>query len=316
MFYKNKKVLVTGGTGFIGANFVNELLTKDAVVRIPIHKRRSCLFHKNIETVHADLTKMKDCLKVCDNIDYVIHAAGAVGSAAVGIVREMETITANLILSSSIMEAAWKQKVDRFLLFGSSTAYPPAEYPIKEHEMWTTQPYEGYMGYGWMRRYLEKLAEFVHNRSNMKIAIARPSAVYGDFDNFDLDTCHVLPALIRKAVKKENPYTVWGDGNDIRDFIYVTDFVEGSLLLLEKYAVCDPVNIAYGVGSSIKDVVKIILKVTNHANALVKFDTTKPSKLPVRLVDISKSKELLNFIPKVSLENGICQTVKWFNNNL
>ena len=228
----------------------------------------------------------------------------------------MESITANLILTSLVIEAAWKKKVDYFLLFGSSTSYPPAEYPIKENEMWRSQPYEGYIGYGWMRRYLEKLAEYVYSRSEMKIAIARPSAVYGCFDNFELNTCHVLPALIRKAVQKENPYLVWGDGNDVRDFIHVTDFVKGCLLLLEKHAVCDPINIAYGTGYSIKEAVTIILKATNHINANVQFDKTKPSKLPIRLVNTTKSKKLLNFKPLITLEDGIIHTVKWFRENL
>lgn len=164
-----------------------------------------------------------------------------------------------------------------------------------------------------MRRYLEKLAEFVASRSDVKIAQVRPPAVYGRWDNFDPAASHVVPALIRKAVEKHDPYEVWGSGEEVRDFLHVSDVVRGSLLALEKYATCDPVNLGYGKAVTIKEVVDIILKAAGHDKAKVEFDNSKPTTIPFRMVDTSKAKKMLGFEPEVSLEKGLSDTVEWYS---
>ena len=314
MFYKDKKVLVTGGTGFVGTHFVQALLEQGArVVRIPVHKRQPLIKHESIETVSADLNNLADCLKVCEGMDYVIHAAGAVAAAGVTVTNPMSAIAANLILTVRVLEAAWSKGVKRTLIFSSgTTAYPDADYPVKEEEMWNAPPPAVYFGYGWMRRYLELLSGFVASKSDMGLAICRPTAVYGRHDDFDPKTSHVIPALIRRAVEKENPFVVWGTGNEIRDFLHVTDLVRGCLLLLEKHAKCDPVNIGYGKTVTIKEIVEIILKAAGHEDADVRFDASKPTTIPVRMVNTDKAKELLGFIHHVSLADGLKDTVDWY----
>ncbi len=313
MFYKDKKVLVTGGTGFVGTHFVQALLDHGARVRIPIHKRQPLISHENIETVSADLNKLEDCLKVCEGADYVFHAAGAVAAAGVTVTNPMSAIAANLILTVRVLEAAWSKGVKRTLIFSSgTTAYPDADYPVKEDEMWTAPPPPVYFGYGWMRRYLELLGEFVASKSDMGIAICRPTAVYGRHDDFDPKTSHVIPALIRRAVEKENPFVVWGTGNEIRDFLHVSDLVRGCLLLLEKHAVCDPVNIGYGKTVTIKEIVEIILKAAGHKDAKIEFDASKPTTIPVRMVNTDKAKDLLGFASHISLADGLKDTVDWY----
>ena len=312
MFYQGKSVLVTGGTGFVGTHIVQELLKCGAKVRVPIHRRTLIIKDERIETVHADLTNQQDCLQVVKGVDYVFHAAGAVAAAAVGGSSSMAAITTNLILTAQMLQAAWMANVERFLLFSSSTAYPVADYPIKEEEMWSGTPHPTYFGYGWMRRYLEKLAEFVTSKCGMKIALVRPTAVYGRFDNFDPTTSHVIPALIRRVVEKENPLVVWGSGQEARDFLHITDLAQGCLLMVEKYATCDPVNIGYGKTVTIKEVVNIILKITGNDKTEVIFDSSKPTTIPSRMVDISKAKKVLGFEPKASLEEGLEDTVKWY----
>lgn len=316
-FYKNKLVLVTGGTGFVGSHIVQEFLKHDARIRIPMHNRPLLINDARIETLRADLTRQEDCLAAVRGVDYIFHAAGAVASAAVtsaGPMEAMEAITTNLVLTARILQAVWSTNVDRVLIFSSSTGYPVTGYPIKEEEMWSGPTHPIYFGYGWMRRYLERLGEFVHSKSNIKIAIVRPTAIYGKWDNFDPKTGHVIPALIRRAVEKENPFVVWGTGNEVRDFLHVSDLARACLLMLEKYATCDPINIGYGKGVTIKEVVKIILKAANHENADVKFDTSKPTTIPFRVVDTTKAKNLLGFEPLVSLDKGIKDTVEWFIN--
>jgi GDP-L-fucose synthase len=146
----------------------------------------------------------------------------------------------------------------------------------------------------------------------MKIAIARPSAVYGRYDNFNPATSHVIPALIRRAVEKENPYVVWGTGDEVRDFLHIKDFARASLLLMEKYAEGDAVNIGYGQVVTIKDILRVILKAAGHKDAQVVFDSTKPTTIPFRMVDISKAERILNFKPVIDLENGIKDTTEWY----
>jgi len=258
--------------------------------------------------------KEQDCFAAVEGVDYVFHAAGFAGSAAVKVNKAMAAITSNLILTGLMLQAAWAGGVKRFLLFGSSTGYPAADYPIKEEEMWEAPPFEGYFGYGWMRRYLERLGEFVSLESEMKIALVRPTAVYGRRDNFDPGSSHVIPALIQRAATKENPFEVWGSGDVVRDFLHISDLARGCLLMLEKHAECDPVNIGYGRGCTIKETVNLVLEAAGHENAKVVFDTSKPTAIPIRLVDISKARKVLGFEPKIALKDGIRDTVDWFAN--
>lgn len=311
-FYQGKKVLVTGGTGFVGTHFVEALLRQEAKVRVPIHQRPLIVNDPRIETVRADLTQLEDCREAMCGIQYVFHAAGAVSAAAVTANNPMSAITQNLILTAQCLQGAWMEGVERFQVFSSSTGYPAADHPIKEEEMWSGPTYPAYFGYGWMRRYLERISEFVASKSSMKIALVRPSAVYGRWDNFDPVTSHVIPALIRRAVEKQNPYVVWGSGDEVRDFLHISDLVRGCLLMLEKYAICDPVNLGYGNAVRIKQIIRIILKAAGHENAELIFDTTKPSTIPFRMVDTSKAKRLFGFEADLTLEDGLADTVQWY----
>ena len=311
-FYRDKLVLVSGGTGFVGSHFVEELLRQGARVRVPIHERPLRVHDDRVETMAADLTQQHDCLRACRGVDCVVHAAGAVAAAAVTASNPMAAITANLTLTAEMLQAASTENVDRFLLFSSSTGYPAADRPVKEEEFWSGPTHPTYFGYGWMRRYLERMGEFVHSKSDTKIAIVRPTAVYGRHDDFDPVTSHVVPALIRRAVAKETPFVVWGSPDVVRDFLHITDLIKGSLLLLEKHAQCDPVNIGYGEGVTIGQVVDIILRAAGHVDAEVQYDESKPTTIPFRMADISKARELLGFAPSITIEDGLRDTVDWY----
>lgn len=312
MFYDDKHVLVTGGTGFIGTHVVQELLKHGARVRVPIHNHPLNIRNSDIETVKGDLTRPEDCLLAARGVDFIFHAAGVVTGAGVTAHDSMSAIAANLVLTSRILEAAWAAGVKRVLVFSSSTGYPVAEYPIKEEEFWSGPVHQSYFGYGWMRRYLERLAEFVVSKSDMKIAIVRPTAVYGRFDNFDPARAHVIPALIIKAVEQMNPYEVWGSGEEVRDFLHVQDLARGCLLMLEKYAECDPVNISYGKVVTIKEIVRLILEAADYKDARIVFNASKPTAIPFRMVDTSKAKRLLGFEYEMSLEKGLRDTIEWY----
>lgn len=315
MFYKGKKVLVTGGTGFIGRHIVGELLKQGAMLRVPIHSQRLALKDKNIEVMPADLSQPQDCLAVLDGVDYVIHAAGGVGFAGATKLDAMQTILLNLVLTSRMLYAAWQSGTERFLMLGSSTVYPAYEHPVKEEEAWSGPVHPAYLGYGWMKRYLEKLAEYVATNSKLKIILLRPTAVYGPGDNFDPKTCHVIPALIHRAMVKEDPFVVWGSGDEVRDFIHVADLARASLLALQKCITNGPVNIGYGEAVTIKEAVKIILESCGHGRAKVIFDRRKPVAIPVRMVDTAKAKELLGFQAEISPKEGLTDTVEWYRSH-
>jgi GDP-L-fucose synthase len=311
MFFASRLSLVTGGAGFIGTHLANALLEQGGRVRLALHQRAPIVRDPRIETVRADLTRQEDCLKAMQGVDLVFHAAGAVSGVGAGADRAMAGITTNLNLTAQVLQAAWTTGVERILIFSSSTVYPARDHPVREDEA-EGAPHPSYLGYGRMRRYFEHLAEFVASRSGVKVALVRPTAVYGPHDNFDPTTSHVVAALVRRAVAKLDPFEVWGTGDEVRDFLHVEDFARGCLLTMEKHAACDPINIGYGTPVTIRRVVEIILEAAGHGNADVRFDASKPTAIPVRLVDTSKARRLLGFEPRISIESGLTDLVRWY----
>lgn len=316
MFYRNKRVLVTGGTGFIGSHIARALLAGGARVRISVHERPPNPEFSAVEAVSADLTKFDECRTAVHGIDYVIHAAGSAGAAGVKGYDLMEGIRKNLVLTANVLQASWAEGVTKMLIFGSSTGYPPYDHPVREEEMWLDEPYSGYAGYGWMRRYIEKLGEYVSGQSQCKTVVVRPSAVYGPGDNFSTESGHVIPSLIRRAAAGEDPFIVWGTGGEVRDFIHVRDFARGCLLALARCDGFDQINIGAGRGSTIRDVVGLVLKCMEKEGVRVVYDAAKPTAIPLRTVSIEKARRVLDFAPQISLEEGIGDTVRWYLGNL
>jgi len=315
MFFGQRLSVVTGGTGFIGTHMVKALLAQGGRVRIVAHKRKPLIDDPRVEIVHADLTDQDQAVAALKDANCVFHCAGAVSGLGVSAGNAMAGITTNLNLTAQVMQAAWTAKAERLLIFSSSTVYPGTDYPIREDELEKGPPHPSYLGYGYMRRYFEQLSAFVGSRSGMGIALVRPTAVYGPHDNFDPRTSHVIAALVRKAVERLDPFEVWGTGDDVRDLLHVEDLARGCLLAMEKHAVCDPINLGYGSGLSVKRMVEIILAAAGHDKVKVIFDASKPTAVPVRLVDASKAKKILGFEPSISIENGLAGLVKWYAAN-
>lgn len=315
-FYHGKKVLVLGGTGFVGTNFVEALLDTGANITITKHRREPIIKDDRIEVINADLTNREQSRHVMQGQDIVFHCAGAVSAAGVTASNPMEPITDNLAITAMVLEAAWKTGVERIQVFGSSTAYPVTEHPVTEEEMWSAPPHPSYFGYGWMRRYMERMAEFVHERSDTKVVLVRPTATYGRYDDFHPVTSHVIPALIRKALERMAPYEVWGTGDEVRDFLHVKDLAKGCMLATEKYTDCKPINIGYGETTTVKDVVSAILSAAGYKEAELVFNSDRPTTIPKRMVDISKAREILGFMPEISLKDGLADTVEWYKSTL
>ena len=200
-FYENKKVAVAGGSGFIGTHYILELLERGAHVVTHTHVRPLQVQDDRITILeNLDLETYEDCEKLVTGADYVVHAGGRICHPA-SVPTDVQVSIQNIKVTGNLLEASHKAGVKGFLDLNSSTGYPDIRKPLKEEEFWDEEPHQKYYGYGWMRRYREKLMEHVSRFSDMKIALARGTAIYGPYDNFDLKTCHVVPALIKRVLR-------------------------------------------------------------------------------------------------------------------
>jgi GDP-L-fucose synthase len=312
-FFKDKKVVVTGGSGFIGTHFLKELINRGARVRTSTNNAQ-LQFESDELIVYKglNLLSLDDCLKLTEDADYVIHCAGEVAHPS-SVPTDVQISLKQLNLIGNVLESCAKNGVKRFLDLNSSTGYPDIRRPLTEDEYWVDEPYKSYYGYGWMRRYREKLMEHVSKFSGLEIALARCTAIFGPHDNFDPKTCHVVPALIKRVLDDENPFTAWGSPDVVRDFLYVKDVVDGALLILEKGESMRPYNLGYGGGITIGEILDTILKVTGKTPDIV-WDNTKPTTIPYRAVSTDRIQNELGFKPKYTFEEGIRETIEYYKN--
>ena len=310
---------MAGGTGFLGANLILRLLSEGCRIRATFHENPPVINDDSIEYVHADLRAMEDCRLVVEGMDYVFMCAANTSGAAVMAATPLAHVTPNIVMNAQLLEASYDARVKKFLFMSSSAAYPPtADRPVHEDEMFDGEPYESYYAVGWMKRYTEILCKTYAQRlkNPMATVIIRPSNIYGPFDDFDFRTSHMLPALIRRVVERHSPIEVWGTGNDIRDLIYIDDFLRGMLLACEKSGEHMAINIASGQGHSVKEVLQAILDADGYRNADVRFDPSKPTTIPIRLVNTTLAKDRLGFEAKTSLSEGVRNTVRWYRGQI
>tara|TARA_B100001250_G_scaffold263449_1_gene227041 strand:+ start:10814 stop:11755 length:942 start_codon:yes stop_codon:yes gene_type:complete len=311
--YKGKRVVVTGGSGFVGTHYLEELLLRGANVVTHTHERPLQIQDDRIEVFeNLDLENINDCMKLVDGADYVVHSAGKICHPS-NVSSDFQVALNQIAVITNVLEASYKSNVKGFVDVNSSTGYPDRRYPITEDEYWDDEPYIAYYGYGWMRRYREKVMEHCSHLTDMKIGIARGTAMFGPYDNFDLKTCHVVPALIKRVLSDENPFIAWGSPDVVRDFLYVKDVVNGALLVLEKGESMRPYNLGYGSTITIGDILNTILEVTGKTPK-VEWDDSKPTTIPFRKVSTDRISKELGFQPKYSFTEGIEETVKWYLN--
>ena len=313
--FKGKNVLVTGGTGFIGVNLINKLLSLGANVRATLHIKDTVVIDNRIEYIKCDLLSMDDCKKVVSDIDYVFMCAANTSGAAVMASTPLVHVTPNIIMNSRMLEAAYFAKVRKFIWLSSNAAYPPSgDKPVREEEMFNGDPYDTYFGVGWMKRYTEILCRLYSEKLKnlMTTVVIRPSNIYGPYDNFDYATSHMMAATIRKVAERHSPIKVWGTGNDIRDLIYIDDFIDAMILATEKINTYDPINIGLGKGYSIREILQIILEIDGYKDVEIIYDTTKPSMIPIRLIDTTKAEKVLGFEARTDIREGIRKTIQWY----
>jgi GDP-L-fucose synthase len=311
-FYKDKKVLVTGGTGLIGRPLVEMLVAQGANVTVvslddPSRAPAGVTFKR------ADLREFSNCLEICQNQEIVFQLAGVKGSPAMTAKRPASFFVPTITFSINMMEAARRAGAERFLFTSSVGVYSPAEV-FYENDVWKTFPSPNDRFAGWAKRMGELQAEAYKIEYNWdKISIVRPANVYGPYDNFDPANAMVIPSLINRAMGGESPLTVWGDGSPIRDFIHAHDVARGMLLAVE-HGINEPINLGSGTGVTIKQIADIVAANVPNGPLKIEWDTTKPAGDAKRLMDMTRANSY-GFTPNISIEDGIKETINWYAAN-
>ena len=313
LYFKGKQVLVAGAGGFVGTHLTQRLVELGAEVR-------GTLFHKppqradsKVDYVSCDLTKPEDCLNITQGIDFVFMAAANSSGAAVIEKTPLAHLTPNVVMNAHMLAAAYENEVERFCFISSNTVYPLTEFAVKEEDT-NYEYFEKYFVVGWMKRFSEIMCQMYTEKikAPMQTVVVRPGNLYGPYDKYTWKESKVIAALIRRAVERHNPFLVWGDGNDVKDFLYIEDFIEGVLLAFERIEGFSPLNIASGQPVTIREVLTKILQETGYEDAVVRYDASKPIMIPKRLIDVSRVREVSGWVPQTSLAQGIARTVKWY----
>jgi len=309
--FTGKKILVTGGTGMIGRQLVELLLKKGATVRIASLDDPSRA-DERAEFVHADLTELSTCMKLCEGMDFVFHLAGIKGSPKMTREKPARFFVPTILMNTNMLEAARRNKVRWTLYTSTIGVYAPKDV-FYEDDVWKSFPSDNDKFAGWAKRMGELQAEaYKEEDGTANISIVRPANVYGPYDNFDPENAMVIPALIARATGGEDPFVVWGDGSAVRDFIHARDVARGMIHVVEKKET-RPVNLGSGKGYAIKEIVEMIIS-NLDTSPHIEWDTTKPSGDAVRIMDTARATSI-GFTPSVSLEAGIKETMEWYRAN-
>lgn len=303
-FWQDKRVLVTGGAGFLGSHVV-ALLEKlqTAEIRVPRSKE-------------YDLRDKEVCAEVVQDIDIVIHLAANVGGIGYNQEHPGELFYDNLLMGTHLMEEARKAGVEKFVAVGTICAYPKfTPVPFKEDDLWAGYPEETNAPYGLAKKMMLVQAQSYRDQYDFNAIYVLPVNLYGPGDNFDPESSHVIPALIKKFVdaeqNNEKEVVVWGTGTPTREFLYVEDAARGLLLAAERYNSAEPVNLGSSFEISIKELAETIKDVVGFTGKIV-FDSSKPDGQPRRKLDVSRAEKEFGFVSEVSFKEGLAETVEWY----
>jgi len=302
--YKDKNILVTGGTGLIGRQVVKFLADAGANVRIVSLDRLEV--DPRAEHVFADLTDLSTCLDVTSGMDCVFHLAGIKGSIEVTKSKPASFLVPLLMFNTNVLEAARRNNVQKLVYTSSIGAYSSSEVFV-ETDNRDGPPMD--QAPGWAKRIAELQIATYHQQYDLNYSIVRPCNVYGPGDNFDPENAMVIPSLMMRIHNGENPLKIWGDGSAIRDFAFSRDAAEGVIKALHYGTRGDFVNIGSGKEVSIRQLVE---SMQSFIDFEFEFDSTKPSGFPKRVMDMKRAKEWIDFEASTSLEDGLKETWSWF----
>jgi GDP-L-fucose synthase len=314
-YWKNKRVIVTGGAGFLGSFVIEKLKQRGATdIFIPRIEDYNLVDPNDIRRLYG---------KVLNEIDpknvEVIHLAANVGGIGANQEHPADFFYDNLMMGVEMMHQAYKNGVGKFVAIGTVCAYPKfTPVPFKEDDLWIGYPEETNAPYGLAKKMMLVQAQAYRQQYGFNAIFLLPVNLYGPRDNFNLKSSHVIPALIRKAVEAdergEKELLAWGDGSPTREFLFVEDAADGIVTAAEKYNGDLPVNLGSGYEISIKDLTEMIVKMTGFQGRLT-WQTDKPNGQPRRGLDVSRAKELFGWGAQVPFEDGLRRTIDWFKTN-
>ena len=306
-FWKDKRVTVTGGGGFLGSFIVEKLQVRGATEVFVPRKR-------DYDLVQSDeITRMLDDGRP----DIILHTAALAGGIGANRARPAEFFYTNLMMGASLMHQAWERGVKKFVALGTICSYPKfAPTPFREEDLWDGYPEETNAPYGLAKKMLLVQAQAYRQQYGFNAIFLLPVNLYGPRDNFDLETSHVIPALIRKFIEAQErgdkQVELWGDGSPTREFLYVEDAAEGICLAAERYDGSEPVNLGSGREISIKDLAEMIGRLTGFQGEFA-WDTSKPNGQPRRRLDVSRAERYFGFRADTDFEEGLRNTIHWFH---
>jgi GDP-L-fucose synthase len=307
-FWNGKKILVTGGNGFLGKHLVRKFLErgiKKEDIFVPVFEK-------------YDLRKMEDCRKAVAGQDIIIHLAGVVEEIDYNKRHPGQVFYDNALMALNILEASRLQKVEKFVGIGSVCEYPKViPMPFREEDLWLGYPEEANAAYGMAKKFMLVQSKTYAKEYGLNAIHLLLLNIYGPGDNFDPEFPHVMPALIKKVyeAKKENKSFIeaWGTGKPTRQFIYVEDAADAVILATEKYNSPEPINIGSNKEISIKELAELISKLMDFKGE-IKWDLSKPDGQPRRLFDLSKAKKEIGFEAKTDFNEGLKKTINWYIN--
>ncbi|MEI7989896.1 MAG: GDP-L-fucose synthase [Chloroflexota bacterium] len=305
-FWKKRRICVTGGAGFLGSFLIEKLRARGAEnIFVPLEQE-------------YDLTQPQAIQRMLDasQPDLIIHLAAVVGGIGANRAHPAEFFYKNLMMGVTLMHSAWERGVDKFVAIGTICAYPKfTPIPFKEDDLWNGYPEETNAPYGLAKKMLLVQAQSYREQYGYNAIFLLPVNLYGPRDNFNPETSHVIPAMIRKFVDAQESgqkeVVNWGDGSPTREFLYVEDAAEAILLASEHYNGSDPVNLGSGMEISIKDLADTIAKHVGYEGK-VSWDANKPNGQPRRALDVSRAEKYFGFRAKMSFDEGLRRTIEWY----
>jgi len=314
-FWKDKRVIVTGGAGFLGSFVVEKLKDRGtAEIIVPRIEEYDLVNINHINRLFDDVLGTSQPSNLI-----IIHLAALAGGIGANRSRPADFFYINLMMGVQLMHEAWKRGVGKFTAIGTICAYPKfTPLPFREDNRWGGYPEETNAPYGLAKKMLLVQAQAYREQHGYNAIYLLPVNLYGPRDNFNLETSHVIPALIRKCIEAQDrgdkQVVLWGDGSPTREFLYVEDAVEGILLATERYNGSEPVNLGSGMEISIKDLAELIAHLTGFDGEFV-WDTSKPNGQPRRALDVRRAKEYFGFQAQMPFEGGLRRTITWYREN-